>query len=393
MFPSRKKKTMHRVCIPAVALLLAAAGAVPCRAQLPSPSTQDPVLDSKPAPEPVARPADERRATGTLRFDNYQSERIGRYAATGLLRLHNPAGSGDLATGQFRSTVTGELAEGAAGYNVPLGPEGTRAGVIVGGGERVRGANDEGNGTYSRLTAGGTHPFLRERDRSLNGDLSFNHYEFHDELGPARPTINARHRFATARLRGDRQDAWLGGGRLSAYGEYQGGYVDRDTPTDPRQFEGYFARLRLRVERTQAITRESDLSVSLFAQGASRNLAPYRGFEFAGPHGVRAYPIGELSPDEGYFLRADYDWRLSRVSRWEPAVGIFWDTGHARLDAEPLPRARNNERTLSGAGVKFLLAQRGRLDAGVMVAWPTSGPSLRSGDRDPQVWLTAAAYF
>lgn len=383
-----------RVPASAALVVLAAASSMPCLAQLPAPTTQDPVIDTRP-PTEVVRPTEGRRATGALRFDNHQSERVGRYAVTGLLRLRNPGGFGDLATGQFRSTLTGELIEGAAGYNFPLNRAGTRAGVIVGAGDRVRGpAAAEGEASYTRVTVGGTHPFVRAEDHALHGDLSLNRYEFEDDFGPAaRRVVNARHRFATARLRGDSTDRWLGGGRFIAYGEYQGGYVDRDTANDPLQLEGYFSRVRLRVERIQSITRESDLSVSVFAQGASRNLAPHRGFEFAGPNGIRAYPLGEIAPDEGYFARVDYAWRFSPVGGWDPAAGLFWDTGRARLNAEPVARTRNNERTLSGLGVKFLLARGSQFDTGITVAWPTSGPSRRDGDRDPQVWFTAAAHF
>lgn len=360
----------------------------------------DPILSPGSAPgtaDLTVRASDEPLVAGFVSLDNHEVEEVGRYAGTVHVRLRNPAGIGDLATGEVRATHTGDLARATLSYSLPVNHAGTRVGVIASA-QRYRLTGDfevlKLNGNYTQGTLAATHPFLRTHDANVYGDFSLDRTYYRDHIDLFDSLNRTRHSYATARVRADRADRWLGGGRTGMYVEYQAGRVDLEAPLfDPLGVDGHFARWRARVERLQFLSPESELSVALFVQGASKNLAAGREFELGGPYGVRAYPVGEMYPDEGYLGKVEYNRRLYASEGWTVAGGLFWDTAHGKLNKDPLTGAVDNSRTFSGVGTRLTAGRPGVFDAGITLAWRTTRAAETDRDLHPRVWFTAAAYF
>jgi hemolysin activation/secretion protein len=347
------------------------------------------------------RAADEPLVAGTLRLDNNETPEVGRYVATAHLRLRNPRGIGDLATGELRSTPAGDYFRATLSYSLPVNAAGTRIAAIVAQQRYTLGEQFEAlraNGDTDEATLVLSHPLLRTNATSVFGDVSLHQYYFRDRIDLFNLETTARHRHATMRLRGDHADGLLGGGSTAAYVEYQAGRVDLDAQSAAfdavaLRTAGSFGRWRAAAQRTQAVSAASVLSAFVFAQWASKNLAAGREFELTGPDAVRAYPVRESVPDEGYLARLDYEHRLPSGDGWRAAGGVFWDTGRGRINKDPLPGTPGNARTYSGPGVRLVAGYRERWNAGVSLAWRTTAAPLRDRDLHPRTWFFANAYF
>jgi hemolysin activation/secretion protein len=345
----------------------------------------------------VVRASDEPLVAGFVSFDNHEIDEVGRYAGTAHLRLRNLAGIGDLITGEFRSTYTGDLARATLTYSIPVNHEGTRVAALASAqSSRLKGDIEAlgANSNYTRGVLAVTHPFLRTHDSNIYSYVALNRIYDRDRLDLFATLIRTRHSYVTTRLHADRTDQWLGGGRIGMYWEYQAGRIDVENPLlDPLGVDGDYSRWRTRVERLQRVSADGELVASFFLQGASQNLAPGREFEIGGPYGVRAYPAGEMYPDEGYLGKVDYNHLLYSTNGWSVAGGLFWDTARGKLNKDPLPGAVDNARTFSGMGTRLMIGRPGVFDAAITLAWRTTRAAETDRDLHPRVWFTAAAYF
>lgn len=345
--------------------------------------------------------ADEPLIAGRVRLDNSELREVGRYVISAHLRLRNPRGIGDLATGEFSSTHTGDKTRATLTYSIPVNADGTRiAGIIA----QQRYALKEqfealrANGDSDEITLAMTHPFLRTNNTNIFGHLSVHQYYFRDRIDLFNFESTARHRHATMRLHADHADGLLGGGNSAAYVEFQTGRVDLDAQSATfdaiaLQTAGEFGRWRASARRVQVVSGESTLSASLFAQWATKNLAAGREFELTGADGVRAYPEREILLDEGYLARMNYDHRLYSGDGWGANGGIFWDTGRGKINKNPLPGTLDNARTYSGPGVSLLASFRQRWSAGISLAWRTTAAPLGDRDLHPRAWFFTNLYF
>src|SRR6185312_6208123 len=69
---------------------------------------------------------------------------------------------------------------------------------------------------------------------------------------------------------------------------------------------GTFQKYNPAASRLQRITQRTTLSGSYFGQLSSGNLDSSEKFNLGGPYGVRAYPVGEASGDEGHLFNVEF---------------------------------------------------------------------------------------
>ena len=136
---------------------------------------------------------------------------------------------------------------------------------------------------------------------------------------------------------------------------------------------------------------------------ASKNLDSSQKFVLGGPQGVRAYPTGEASGDEGWLL--NLEWRREIDRNWR--VVAFLDHGEIRLHRNPwstwnvLTPNLDNQYGLSGFGasavwtpttnsqISATLAQR----LGNNPASDVNGNDSDGRSRSPQLWVQVSAVF
>ena len=350
----------------------------------------------------AVRVDDERLAFGYLRLDNHQIRELGRHQLTAHLRLRNPLGIGDLATGEFVRSHTGGQTRGTVTYSLPVNHSGTRIGVLLRDQRYRIGGDFEpllANGDSTRVTLVATHPFFRALDRNVLGSVSLNEVHYRDRIDAVAFVSHSRHRYTTANLSGDRIDGLLGGGRSEIYVEYQGGRVDLDTPAVAAAdaaglgVGGWFHRGRVRLERIQFLSDRSNLLFSIATQRASKNLDFGREVQISGPNAVRAYPSGELIADEGYVARLDYQYTIPFEDGWRSVATAFLDSGRGKINKEPLPGTIANKRDISGYGFSLAAGKRDVFAAELTLAWRASGDPTTDADRHPRLWFTVIQFF
>ena len=144
------------------------------------------------------------------------------------------------------------------------------------------------------------------------------------------------------------------------------------------------------VSRLQSINNSTQVALTLNGQQAGKNLDSSEKFSLGGISGVRAYPQGEASGDEG--LKATLELRHSYSANWQ--IAAFYDAGTVKTNKNPFGVAgAANSKSLSGAGFG-INANFDKVQLKATLAWRTSGgapASLPAGAAKSPVLLVQAA--
>jgi len=333
---------------------------------------------------------------GSIDADNFGGYYTGEYRLSGSVGVNSPLGLGDQFNLRLLSSDR-DLRYYSAAYQLPLGPWGTRLGV---GSSRMnyelgkRFEVLEANGRADTQTAFVTQPLVRGRYASLRLQLQYESKRLVDRMDLFGESSRKRVGLWTAALSGNREDGWLGGGRSAfelshsrgrlRFGEAQAELDDSQTV----RAGGWFARTNLSANRLQNLGGRFQLYARLEAQLASKNLDSSEKFSLGGPYGVRAYPQGAASGDEGWQASAELRYLLA--PGWQ--LSAFVDRGGARINKRRWT-AGDNRIDLGAAG--FGITQYGSShQVNVSVAWPM-GQQLAAteSDQEPRFWLQASRYF
>ncbi|MCA6215647.1 ShlB/FhaC/HecB family hemolysin secretion/activation protein [Ideonella sp. B7] len=222
-------------------------------------------------------------------------------------------------------------------------------------------------GTARTLGAGLSYPLIRGRERNLWATLDAADTRLDDDtLGVAlhRRVVDS----ATLGLSGNHYDELGGGGSFDFGAGITSGTVGLSGNADDNEADrlgagtqGSYQKLSWRLARTQTLPGLADWSVLLAANGqfATANLDSSEKFILGGPSGVRAYPVGEASGDEGTLLNLELRRDVRAFDLRGQALVFFdagWVTQHHNLWSGALPEGQANRYTLTGAGLGFNLA-------------------------------------
>ncbi|MDT7834829.1 ShlB/FhaC/HecB family hemolysin secretion/activation protein [Aquabacterium sp. OR-4] len=134
-----------------------------------------------------------------------------------------------------------------------------------------------------------------------------------------------------------------------------------------RQVQGRFNKLSASLSYLQTLAGAWRVSGALRGQLADKNLDSTERFSLGGPNGVRAYPVGEGTGDQGWIGSADLVRQLNEATE----LGVFLDHGRVQL----------NHRTWAGwnAGQPALDNRYALSAAGLTAVWrPTPQATLRA---------------
>lgn len=344
-----------------------------------------------------------RRITGFVDADNAGNPYTGSNRVGGQLNFNNPMGRGDVAS--LRLLTSGEgLKYGRASYQTMLGR--ATAGVAYSWLEYSLGKQFKplgANGTAKVTSLYGSLPLIRSRDTNLYMGLTFEHKQFEDRLD----LFPAANRLADANvlglsLYGDHRDDIGGGGATAFYLSLSGGQFDIESSL-PRAIDaatartqGDYGKLWFHVSRMQRITDTLSLGASVTGQLASKNLDPSEKLVLGGMDGIRAYPQGEATGDEGVIANLEARLLLARISERIPGqlhlLG-FVDGGRITVNKDPWYPG-DNKRSLSGAGVGLSWSEPGKWSVRSYYAWKLGSEDARSApDKSGRFWIQAVKYF
>ena len=152
--------------------------------------------------------------------------------------------------------------------------------------------------------------------------------------------------------------------------------------------EGRYRKTGLILQRIQNVIGNSQLFMKYQQQWASKNLDSSEKLSLGGVNAVRAYPLGEVSGDEGYLARID--WRFPMSANC--ALGMGYDAGRVKINKNRYLGSSNYE-TRKGWAV-FAEGRYRDFDLSASIAWRDSDEKAMSGpEKSPRLWVQAGWGF
>ena len=285
--------------------------------------------------------------------DNYGTKYTGRYRVNVGLSANSPLGYGDkFGINGVISTKT-DLKNGKVYYNFPLMANGLR-GEISAAKTTYSLAEDyaalDALGHSTSLEALLSYPLIRTRLETLNLSLGLVHKEMEDEV---RSTATLTKKESDALNIGasyTKNDTLFGfNSTLSTQVTLTMGDLDSPTNADT---DGSYSKIAGSMEQGVEFTPEYALTASLRFQKAlnNKNLDGSEDFSLGGAYGVRAFPDGEHSSENGYLLGLELFYTLPTIESVSHKVSVFADTGYASMEKS---NGTSQSRHLSDVGVGY----------------------------------------
>ena len=337
---------------------------------------------------------------GSVALDNYGSRYTGEYRLGGNFNLASPLKIGDQLS--FSGLTSGSgLNFGRVAYQVPVGSDGLRVGAAYFNTRYKLGrefASLLANGTASSTSVFAGYPFIRSQTRNLSGTASYEDKTTNDRVDATATQTGKKLRVSSLGLAGSLQDALWGGGINFFDLTLVMGQLNIQSPTAllidaaSAKTNGSYSRVSYNISRLQRLGNTTLLSASFSGQQAGKNLDSSEKFSLGGLGGVRAYPAGEASGDEGY--RGTLELRQTLLDNVQGT--LFYDFGTVKINKNTFGAAASNSRNLAGAGIG-LNATVSKVALKVALAWrtdgglPTSLPA--SAVRTPTLYVQATFAF
>lgn len=346
--------------------------------------------------------------TGAIWGDNYGNRYTGEWRGNALINVNDPLSYGD----QISGMVTGAegFVQGRIAYDFPLIPGGLKANLAYTGmyyelKEDMTALDMDG--TSNAFNAGLSYPLLRSRKANLTAVFG---YEFKSIIDEALDDeINdKRLNSSTLSFSGDVYDTLLGGGYTTFNaGATFGDMDERTADISITDVEGTYTHFNVGVARLQRLIDRLAINLSYAGQIALDNLDSSEKFILGGPYGVRAYPVGEASGDEGHLFNVDLRYDLPIPSHWGVLqLSGFYDAGHITLHHDPWTNSIDtatdeNRYWLQGAGAGVFYAYKQLFS--VRGSWAhvlDNNPGRSTDDENAdgredkdRFWVQAAFYF
>ncbi|SFU51903.1 Hemolysin activation/secretion protein [Polaromonas sp. YR568] len=338
--------------------------------------------------------------SGNVVLDNYGSRYTGEYRVAGTFNVVSPLKIGDQLTANLL-TAGDNLSFARLAYQLPVGSDGLKVGAAYSDihyklGKEFEALQAHGTATSASLFA--AYPFIRSQFKNLNGTVALEDKRLKDYVDGTNTFTPKKVTTTSFGLSGSLQDALGGGGITGLDLSVILGSLSINSPTAlaidaaSARSNGSYTRMTYGLNRLQRFTDSTFLAVSLSGQTASKNLDSSEKFSLGGINGVRAYPQGEASGDEG--LRGTVELRHNVIPNVQAT--LFYDWGSVTINRNPFGPAASNSRNLAGVGVG-VNAALGPVQLRSSLAWrtdgglPTSIPA--SSAKRPTLWMQASVAF
>ena len=346
---------------------------------------------------------------GFIDLDNHGSRFTGEYRLGASLNMNNPLRLGDQLT--LRAFATDEdMYFGRLAYLVPLTFYGTRFGASIAKfgyrlGKDFRSLEAYGEGLVKSVFA--FHPIYRTRNTNLIGQIAYEDKRLFDRIDTTNTVEDRFIDSVKAGLVGDFRDRFVGGG-LNAFSltYTQGDLKIAPTslaqtdanPASGAQTLGTFRKWNYDFKRLNRITDNASLLVAFSGQQASKNLASAERMSLGGPHGVRAYPVGEANGDSGMLVTGEARYIVPGWKVFEGDVQVWghYDWGQVDIREKPLVGDTTpNFRRLAGYGFGSSLGREGEFIVRGSLSWRADDdqPQTDSKKREPRIWIQSVKWF
>ncbi|MCI6159071.1 MAG: POTRA domain-containing protein [Selenomonadaceae bacterium] len=261
--------------------------------------------------------------------ENYGSKNAGRYRLGLQESLYDVGGTGaKLNAGTLLSNH--DMHNFYVNYETLVGHGGTTLGVGVSRMDYELGSrlSDMGAmGISTTLSLFGSVPVYHLTDRMLRFDYGYDYRDMHDDLDAYNLSGKKHSHSVHAGLSG----YWKRNGFISDYTfRLVHGTVGMDTwysrlLGERSNTEGQYTKAEFSLDATHSLGHRTDVLVKTSAQLAESNLDGSEEFYLGGANGVRAYPQGEGSGDEGILGSAEFRYYTDTPGL---VLSTYFDIGH-----------------------------------------------------------------
>jgi len=299
--------------------------------------------------------------SGNVEADNHGNRYTGSNRVGASISFNEPTGLGDVAT--LRVLTSGDgLVYGRASYQLQAGP--VRVGAAYTTMRYMLGDEFASSQSSGTARVGGlfvNYPLIRSRNSNLGLQWSLDSKDFSDRLEAGLPgvSVDKNALLSTFGLSGDLRDA-SGTGLSTFMLAWTRGSINLQNDiflandSSSAQTNGTYDKVAYGLTRQQELIKGTDLYLSVNGQWASKNLDASEKFSLGGGGGVRAYPAGEASGDQGILLtletRTNISGLIDRLPGQLQLVGFF-DMGSVSINRFPWDASSKNSRELTGAGL------------------------------------------
>lgn len=341
--------------------------------------------------------------SGNVVLDGYGNRYTGRERIGGTVTFINPLHHGDTFTANGLSSGSG-MNYGRFAYESLLNGMGTRMGGAYSALHYILGgplAALDAHGTAQVESLWAKHTLVRSRDMNTYGQIQYDGLKLRDHIdASAPPTRTDRHLDNwTASLTGDDRDTFLAGG-VSAWNlSWTVGRVTFDdgsaqlADAATANTAGRFSKWNASLARLQGLSERNTLYLAFSGQWANNNLDSSQKTTAGGPYSVRAYDMGAVSGDSGYFLTIEFrrDLGTAWLGQWQAVA--FVDAAKVEVNQTTWAAGPNNA-TLNGIGLGLNWAGDDQWTARAYLAKPIgSVPELVGANNRARAWVEVAKRF
>ena len=348
--------------------------------------------------------------TGSITLDNYGNRYTAKQRSTVQIDVNNPSKIGDKLSITKTFNTGQKFDYSQFDYEVPVGQSGLKAFASASRLEFEIGKELKTNpvsiGNADTYEIGIKYPVQRTNNQSVFLRTSIEKKEIYNEttgvLTNDKTLEKTKIGFDFEGKNIFQNDSISGISVSGIFGELDLSKVNTDYTNDQSstgaKTHGDFGKALFDVYHIHRFTEKINFKYYGSLQYASKNLDSSEKMSLGGISGVRAYPSGEASGDEGYKLSFEVQYDLSKPNMDFDMIGtLFYDYGRIRQykNSSNISLTTPNEYSLSGWGVSFdLIAnERVKLNLGWAQAIGDNDGKSSSGNNSDGRGGSSRAWF
>ena len=280
--------------------------------------------------------------TGSVNIDNYGNRYTGQNRISGALYVNNPSQAGDQITYKKTYSTTKNFDLNSISYNFPIGRDGLRVSMSVNDlnykiAKELK-TDPMSKGDAQTFAVNFNYPLIRTAKGALFISQDINKkYLYNETTGVVSSDKNIESYNTNINIQ--YVDNFLNGGYSQFSVNQNFGTLDlsgsasdlsTDNSSTGAKTNGNYSKTYIQFYRLQRIVDKLDFQVLGAVQLSNKNLDSSEKFTLGGVSGVRAYPSGEASGDEGKKISYDLKYDASEYSffpRTDMIISIFYDYG------------------------------------------------------------------
>ena len=294
--------------------------------------------------------------------DNYGSDYTGKHRIMAGVDINSPFKIGDKISLSALSSQDMGLLNGRVGYGFPIYQNGLRGELSYAKttyelGDKYK--NLDALGSADSFVALFTYPIIRSNDENLNTYLRTSYNKMNDEIRASSSEVEKntlvskvgldylKNHLIYDKYSQTKIDASLSFGKLNFQNP-----IDKTDDEAGANTNGNFSKINIELENNTMLTDTINWKNKLQLQYAlgDKNLDGSEDLSLGGANGVKLYPDGEESAENGYIYNTEVTYTLPSYVGINSKIGLFYDIGKVKMSKDI---TNEKSRTLQDIGLSY----------------------------------------